>query len=589
MTEHCSNDGGGSESEILSALTLGDNPLDGTNRCMSGSGLYETSNPSKEKITDRDMQREKRSRLVSKGVGSDVYVFQHTSPNFTIESSSGEFSVNVPTRWNAYENSNYKTDGLIQSPLLKHTPPNALRMRRRELGSSESALNSPTMLLNESYRSSSPHMYLMSRENSHNEYSNSPNRVMSPANYKSFEAQEEANPFNDEPHDIAPTFGMSKFEYFQHKIDGLIAENKRLNDQLLAGSQPPNVKDTIRALWNGEICRLDRYKSLNQKCDLLDSVLEYQDGESINSVLDFLDSTLHEDIFHGLMDKRPVAQIQWVAMLSERGDWRRLCQYHISNGHVKRALNALLEELFMTENALDRIVLLRDCTEICESNANKSPDSLTWEKQMIEYYMALLVRQLPIEKHDRELEEAGNDAFLVTYPRPGSIVGTSVVSTLHYCLFYHFLAPDDRLSSHKSIMKAFDISLRHYTWVAVTARAELQDWHAIQNMFASKPGYFGSKKGSVISIGAPNLIDLLHTYDAPLTLIRRFYSAIHDKHERYLAVVAGEFVEDAIETWVEMKDMSALRRYLADIEEGRLGLNAADIINYGDRIRQYLC
>ncbi|KNC69388.1 hypothetical protein SARC_18104, partial [Sphaeroforma arctica JP610] len=60
-------------------------------------------------------------------------------------------------------------------------------------------------------------------------------------------------------------------------------------------------------------------------------------------------------------------------------------------------------------------------------------------------------------KHDSFLEEEAEDAFLLTYPRNGSLVGTSVAHTLHYCLFYHYLAPEDRLSSHKGIMKAFEV------------------------------------------------------------------------------------------------------------------------------------
>ncbi|KNC80575.1 hypothetical protein SARC_07074 [Sphaeroforma arctica JP610] len=138
-----------------------------------------------------------------------------------------------------------------------------------------------------------------------------------------------------------------------------------------------------------------------------------------------------------------------------------------------------------------------------------------------------------------------------------------------------------------------NVSDRHYTWISVEARAQLQDWEAIKGMFQAKPtalGIFASKKTATVDIpiGIENLIDVLHRHQAPLTVIRKFYSAIQDKQARYLAVVAGEQVDDAIDTWAEMRDMSALKQYLVDIEGGKLGLNSRDITIYGDRIRRII-
>eukprot|EP00123_Amoebidium_parasiticum_P017729 comp23965_c0_seq1/m.42471 comp23965_c0_seq1/g.42471 ORF comp23965_c0_seq1/g.42471 comp23965_c0_seq1/m.42471 type:complete len:530 (-) comp23965_c0_seq1:134-1723(-) len=369
------------------------------------------------------------------------------------------------------------------------------------------------------------------------------------------------NPFsfdNEDTFSRQESTGLSKFELLQREIDELRRDRAQLEAALLEREKPPSVATTMHALWQNEYSIVELHRGLEEKLLLLDTALDWHDGDTVTHVLLLMRATLNYGIFREAVSTRPVALKHWIFYLESRGSWKELGELYGELGMQKEGLMHLYRQVFSITDPQSKMVVLQQCVEMCEKAPR--PEELTFEKTMIEHHWALLVRQLPIEKHDAALEEEANDKFLLAHPRGGSLVGRSVVDTLYYCLFYHYLAPEDRLSSPVAIQKAFDVSEKQYVWTATEARAALRDWKTLQSLFVVKGSMFKPDYREVI-IGHENLIYILARHKAPMQLVKLFLEDIKDKMQRYHVAVRVNCVPVVIQTLHEMKDSKGLAEY----------------------------
>eukprot|EP00124_Ichthyophonus_hoferi_P000187 Ihof_evm24s6 gene=Ihof_evmTU24s6 len=378
------------------------------------------------------------------------------------------------------------------------------------------------------------------------------------------------NPFDDDAFDPEQAYrkenmGVSTFELLQREIGQLKDEREHLQHVIQEKEKAPTVATTMRALWLNEYCILELLKSHTDKLQLLDTAIAWYDGESITYILQFIKATSTPNLFKKALISRPVALDHWLFHLQSRGLWKPLSKLYQELGRTRDGIMQMYQQVFRVTDPQEKMMILQQCVEMCENALN--PEKLAFEKQMIENHWTLLVRQLPIENmlglygrsfhkiddmfavppEDRDIPLGPKvlrgpfpcclPSFLsIVLTSHGAYMNRSVVDTLYYCCFYHYQAPEDRLSSPIAIQKAFEISEKQFTWIATEARAALSDWEALQSLFVVKGNIFKPDHRDV-NIGNENLVYILARYKAPMHLLQLFLSDIKDRMERYHVAV----------------------------------------------------
>ena len=113
---------------------------------------------------------------------------------------------------------------------------------------------------------------------------------------------------------------------------------------------------------------------------------------------------------------------------------------------------------------------LRHCLQ-----SHLAPDPDLWlPAGLVRQQLDLLERQRPVEAADAAV-------------RPNTqLVGRSVISSLHYCCVHHYGEPANHLASPLAIRERHQLTEEQFAWTALRARASLQAWKDVQEMFTSK-------------------------------------------------------------------------------------------------------
>jgi len=97
-------------------------------------------------------------------------------------------------------------------------------------------------------------------------------------------------------------------------------ELKLLRRQLQSTLYSPNLEATAQKLLQGKTAPLEMFKSLQEKQQLLDTLMAQGGGHAVITVLLFLKRTLNTAQFHGILRERPKALEQYLSYLKESGD-----------------------------------------------------------------------------------------------------------------------------------------------------------------------------------------------------------------------------------------------------------------------------
>ncbi|XP_055144617.1 spermatogenesis-defective protein 39 homolog isoform X12 [Symphalangus syndactylus] len=172
--------------------------------------------------------------------------------------------------------------------------------------------------------------------------------------------------------------------------------------------------DTVRRLRKGKVCSLERFRSLQDKLQLLEEAVSMHDGNVITAVLIFLKRTLSKEILFRELEVRQVALRHLIHFLKEIGDQK------------------LLLDLFSLPFSAEDSAHIQD-------------------------HYTLLERQIIIEANDRHLESAGQTEIFRKHPRKASILNMPLVTTLFYSCFYHYTEAEGTFSSPINLKKTFKI------------------------------------------------------------------------------------------------------------------------------------
>uniref|UniRef100_A0A8D1J8D1 Spermatogenesis-defective protein 39 homolog n=3 Tax=Sus scrofa TaxID=9823 RepID=A0A8D1J8D1_PIG len=298
--------------------------------------------------------------------------------------------------------------------------------------------------------------------------------------------------------------------------------------------------DTVRRLRKGKVCSLERFRSLQDKLQLLEEAVSMHDGNVITAVLIFLKRTLSKEILFRELEVRQVALRHLIHFLKEIGDQK------------------LLLDLFSLPFSAEDSAHIQD-------------------------HYTLLERQIIIEANDRHLESAGQTEIFRKHPRKASILNMPLVTTLFYSCFYHYTEAEGTFSSPVNLKKTFKIPDKQYVLTALAARAKLRAWHDVDALFTTKNWLGYTKKRA--PIGFHRVVEILHKNSAPVQILQEYVNLVEDVDTKLNLATKFKCHDVVIDTCRDLKDRQQLLAYRSKVDKGSAEEEKIDAVLNSSQIR----
>lgn len=314
------------------------------------------------------------------------------------------------------------------------------------------------------------------------------------------------------------------------------------------------TRDTVRKILMGQPYSLDKYKSKEDKLQLLDDAISSHDGNAIIIAVLFLRDTLKPTIFNVELQCRPRATEQYVNFLKQHYEIDKLMDILGMLARSGEAAMLKYKQAVSCRNIESKVKAVK----ICQQAHFQSCSSLSLESSLISEHIALMERQLPIEAGDVKDAEKGVVKFREV-PRTASLLNMSVMTTLYYCCLYHYELPENNLASPLAIRKVHRLRDRQYTWIALNARARLRKWEEIERLFQTKGWLGGTKMKPIIPFD--KVVILLHKKSAPREILNKYCNLIEPAEWRMEIGAKCGCHESVIDMLMNQRDRVQLSMY----------------------------
>uniref|UniRef100_A0A0N5AJU2 Vps16_C domain-containing protein n=1 Tax=Syphacia muris TaxID=451379 RepID=A0A0N5AJU2_9BILA len=317
---------------------------------------------------------------------------------------------------------------------------------------------------------------------------------------------------------------------------------------------------TVSRLRNGEPVSLDLYRSHLQKMNLLEAALSSLDGNAIIAVVLFLKRSMSESLFYDVLLRNPIATDHYLAVLKQTNQFETLIT----------ALSYSLSALGRFEDAsmVEYSVACRQHTpeqkvyQLKKSLSNSfSNPALADEAKIVNEYIDLLERQIPVEAADEKAISSGSNEF-VKFPKQHSLIDEPLYKTLFYCCLYHYDLPMNVLSSPLSLKELFQVNEKQFAWISISALSKLERWNDIEHILTGKKFFGGNKIFCPFSW--TYLFDLLTTKGMPpKELLCKLLRAVPNIEERKkLAEKFPDASDVVMECIIAQKDRHGLGSFI---------------------------
>ncbi|KAK2506751.1 hypothetical protein MC885_011212 [Smutsia gigantea] len=335
-----------------------------------------------------------------------------------------------------------------------------------------------------------------------------------------------------------------------------------------------SLSDTVRRLRKGKVCSLERFRSLQDKLQLLEEAVSTHDGNVITAVLIFLKRTLSKEILFRELELRQVALRHLIHFLKEIGDQKLLLDlFRFLDRTEELALSHYREHLNI-QDPEKRKEFLKSCIGL--------PFSAEDSAHIQDHY-TLLERQIIIEANDRHLELAGQTEIFRKHPRKASILNMPLVTTLFYSCFYHYMEAEGTFSSPVNLKKTFKIPDKQYVLTALAARAKLRAWHDVDALFTTKNWLGYTKKRA--PIGFHRVVEILHKNSAPVQILQEYVNLVEDVDTKLNLATKFKCHDLVIDTCRDLKDRQQLLAYRSKVDKGSAEEEKIDAILNSSQIR----
>ncbi|KAK1339397.1 hypothetical protein QTO34_020080 [Cnephaeus nilssonii] len=336
--------------------------------------------------------------------------------------------------------------------------------------------------------------------------------------------------------------------------------------------------DTVRRLRKGKVCSLERFRSLQDKLQLLEEAISMHDGNVITAVLIFLKRTLSKEVLFRELEVRQVALRHLIHFLKEIGDQKLLLDlFRFLDRTEELALSHYREHLSI-QDPEKRKEFLKNCIGL--------PFSVEDSAHIQDHY-TLLERQIIIEANDRHLESAGQTEIFRKHPRKASILNMPLVTTSstpastttqspryrqHGKDPTHSHCTEERssksgtFSSPVNLKKTFKIPDKQYVLTALAARAKLRAWHDVDALFTTKNWLGYTKKRA--PIGFHRVVEILHKNNAPVQILQEYVNLVEDVDTKLNLATKFKCHDVVIDTCRDLKDRQQLLSYRSKVDKG---------------------
>ncbi|XP_044518046.1 spermatogenesis-defective protein 39 homolog [Gracilinanus agilis] len=376
--------------------------------------------------------------------------------------------------------------------------------------------------------------------------------------------------------------GRSRLGSFQSLSDALsdvppksyAPELRRPKGEYKDYSSDWSLSDTVRRLQKGKVCSLERFRSLQDKLQLLEEAVSIHDGNVITAVLIFLKRTLSKEILFRELEVRQVALRHLIHFLKEIGDQKMLLDLLRYLDRTEELALSQYQEHLSIQDPEKRKEFLKSCIGL--------PFSVEDVAHIQDHY-TLLERQIIIEVNDRHLESSGQTEIFRKHPRKASILNMPLVTTLFYSCFYHYTEPEGTFSSPINLKKTFKIPDKQYVLTALAARAKLRAWQDVDALFTTKNWLGYTKKRA--PIGFHRVVEILHKNNAPVQVLQEYIRLVEDVDTKLNLATKFKCHDVVIETYRDLKDRQQLVAYRDKVDKASVEEEKIDSILSNLQIR----
>jgi len=297
---------------------------------------------------------------------------------------------------------------------------------------------------------------------------------------------------------------------------------------------------TVRAMVVGRPYSLHGYTSFQDKEALLDTALEYGDGDAILTVTMMLKNTLKKSKFHALMASRQEAADRLVAHLVTRlelGEVVELLQA------LDRSHHAGVVAYRQQSTSPNLEIKVRSLKQLL-SNLRGHIDSDAVLEQI-----NLCERLAPVIASEVAEVDRGASAL-------GS---ASVLKFLHYLSSHHYSAGENLLHSPQALRKMHKLTDKQFTWVALRARASQGAWADCEALVVGKGWLGGRKARGGVSPG--EVVSLLAAARAPVETLAAVLLLVENPEERMALGKKVGVASVVVDGLLAQKDRLALLSY----------------------------
>ncbi|XP_071962749.1 spermatogenesis-defective protein 39 homolog isoform X2 [Antedon mediterranea] len=348
------------------------------------------------------------------------------------------------------------------------------------------------------------------------------------------------------------------------EVSKLYAEVTSLKRKLQSSERSrwdaPKVSDTIIRMVMGEPFSLEMYKSLPDKLTLLDSAIEYHDGNSITAIVLFLKKTLKNSIFISELRKRPVAINHYAVYLRSMGDEEVLASQLQTLGRKEEAAMCRYRLTLQESSPQARYQSMKKCTDLYFEGYK----ILHRETVLLREQCSLLNKQILIEGADSKASRERKPPF-ADCPKEAELYFLPLITTLYYCCKYHFNQSQSSISSPESLVKEFNMSEKQYVMTAAKACANQRKWADLETLLAPKKWIMKTKKPTV---GFDRIVGILLKAKAPNDILQKYMLMMDDATKRLETAKKYKIHSVVIETLKQMRDLRGLQNYRTEVKYG---------------------
>jgi len=309
--------------------------------------------------------------------------------------------------------------------------------------------------------------------------------------------------------------------------------------------KPSSASQTVQDMVLGKPFSLEGFKSFQDKESLLDTALEWGDGDVVLAVAIMLKNTLKRSKFLAIMSSRQEAADQLISYLLIRLELREVVDLLVNLDRSHEAGVVAYKQAVNTNNLEIRC---RNLKQTVSSNLRGHLDA-----DLVLEQINLSERLAPVISS--EVGEVDRQA--------NSLVSASVLRTLLYLSTHHYAAAENFLHSPLALRKMHKLTDKQFTWVSLRARARMEAWGDCEKLVVGK-GWLGGKK-AIGSVSPGEVVTVLSTAGAPGDTLSVILGLVDNMEEKLMLAKKVGVASVVVDVLVTQKDRLAIISYQATL------------------------